>query len=92
MVTVEREGATTRLGKRLAEIETAGFLEEFVWSDLHREQWGTTPPQGLELDDYKPWRKKNLKRFKAPPLGTVAIDQTAPHAHRASRCPLRAAI
>jgi len=78
VVTVEREGATTKLGKRLAEIEAAGFLEEFVWSDLHREQWGSTPPQGLELEDYKPWRKKNLKRFKAPPLGTVAIDQPRP--------------
>ena len=78
VVTVEREGATSKLGKRLADIEAAGFLEEFVWSDLHREEWGTTPPPGLALDDYKPWRKKNLKRFKAPSLGTVAIDQPRP--------------
>jgi hypothetical protein len=78
VVTVEREGATSKLGKRLADIEAAGFLEEFVWSDLHREEWGTTPPAGLELDNYQPWRKKNLKRFKAPSLGSVAIDQPRP--------------
>jgi hypothetical protein len=66
--------------KKLGEIDAAGFLEEFVWVDMHRDYWGNDTPDGLTLKDYKTWKKKNLKRFKAPPLGGVAIDHPRPMA------------
>lgn len=70
--------AKGRFGKTIARIEQAGFLEEFLWTDQHREAWGTTPPKGLTLSEYEVWRKKNLKRFNAPDFGTVTIDHPRP--------------
>ena len=37
-----------------------------------------SPPRGLTLSEYPAWRKKNLKRFKAPDFGTVTIDHPRP--------------
>ena len=56
-------------------IGEAGLLEEFVWVDRHQEQWGGVPPEGLNLADYKKWRKKNLKKFNVPNFGSVGIEQ-----------------
>ena len=67
-----------RFGKTIARIDKAGFLEEFLWVDQHREEWGTTPPRELTLPEYAAWRKKNLKRFKAPDFGRVTIDHPRP--------------
>jgi hypothetical protein len=67
-----------RFGKAIAKIDEAGFLEEFLWVERHREPWGTTPPAGLTLPEFEAWRKKNLKRFKAPDFGTVTIDRPRP--------------
>jgi hypothetical protein len=66
--------STTALGRRIAQIDKAGFLEEFVWTDLHRETWGDTPPEGLTLGEFKKWRKKNLKRFRVPNFGSVVVN------------------
>jgi len=68
----------SRIGKHLALIDSAGFLEEFVWTDLHRDEWGKTIPQGLALADFKKWRKKNLKGFRLHPLGSVVVNHPRP--------------
>lgn len=68
------DDADSKSGKQLAKVDQAGFLDEFVWVELHRESWGTEPPEGLTLPEYQAWRKKNLKRYKAPNFGSVAIQ------------------
>lgn len=70
--------AKSRIGKVITKIDKAGFLEEYLWVDRHREAWGTTPPAGLTLPEYALWREKNLKRFKPPDFGTVTIDHPRP--------------
>mgnify|MGYP003694534243 CR=1 FL=1 len=73
-----QELAKSRLGKTITQIDKAGFLEEYLWVDRHREAWGVMPPAGLTLPEYAEWRKKNLKRFKPPDFGTVTIDHPRP--------------
>jgi hypothetical protein len=62
-------------GQKLVAIGNAGFLEEFVWVDRHRQAWGSDPPKGLDLGGFKKWRKKNLKKFNAPDFGSVGVKQ-----------------
>jgi hypothetical protein len=64
----------TRLGKRIAQIDDAGFLEEFLWVERHRMAWGTVPPAALDLAEFEAWRKKKLRRFRLPAFGSVSID------------------
>ena len=78
LLSLDAAGAKSKFGKRIAEIDQAGFLEEFAWVDLHRTEWGSTPPDGLTLDTYAPWRKKHLKGFKAPRFGVLTIDHPRP--------------
>jgi hypothetical protein len=78
MLTMNNEGATTQASKQLAKADKAGFLAELVWVEMHRESWGTVPPEGLALPEYKAWRKKNLKRFKAPDFGSVTVQHPRP--------------
>jgi hypothetical protein len=78
VVVVHREGARSRIGKALAELEDAGFLEEFVWTERHRDQWGDAAPEGLTLDQYASWRKKHLKKFRNPHFGDVVIGYPRP--------------
>ena len=73
-----QELAKSRLGKTITKIDKAGFLEEYLWVDRHREAWGDVSPAGLTLPEYAEWRKKNLKRFKPPDFGTVTIDHPRP--------------
>jgi len=70
--------AKSKIGKRMAQIEKAGFLEEYLWVDRHREAWGTAAPEGLTIPGYQIWRKKNLKRFQLPAFGTVTIEHPRP--------------
>ena len=84
LVTINDEAAT-KSGKQLAQVVGgvtrcfgAGFLDEFVWVELHRESWGTAPPPELTLPEYQAWRKKNLKRFKAPNFGGVIVQHPRP--------------
>jgi hypothetical protein len=67
-----------RLLDRLAAIDGAGFLDEYLWMDAHREEWGTTPPEGLEVGAYQGWRKKNLKKFKRPRFARVVVNHPRP--------------
>jgi hypothetical protein len=68
----------SRLLDRLASIDAAGFLDEFLWMDLHRDEWGTTPPEGLEVGAYQAWRKKNLRKFKRPSFARLVIHHPRP--------------
>jgi hypothetical protein len=63
----------SRFGRQVAKIDSAGFLEEFIWVERHREYWGGTAPDGLTLPEYAAWKKKHLKRLRMPTLGGVAI-------------------
>lgn len=75
---MESEGERSRFGQQLADAEAAGYLEELVWADLHRDEWGKRAPKGLELRPYKSWKKKNLKGFRRPALGEVVVDRPRP--------------
>lgn len=71
-------GKRTKFTRRLDEIAGAGFLEEFVWTYRHREEWGPTPPAGLEIEAFDKWRAKKLKRFTVPDFGSVSFDTPRP--------------
>jgi hypothetical protein len=71
----DEAGRKSRLGKQLAKANEAGFLDELIWAELHRDAWGDTPPEGQKPDAYQAWKKKNLKRFKPPVFGTVTLDR-----------------
>jgi len=73
-----QELAKSRLGKTITKIDKAGFLEEYLWVDRHREAWGVVSPAGLTLPEYAEWKNKNLKRFKPPDFGTVTIEHPRP--------------
>jgi len=60
--------------KKLGDIAKANYLDEFVWTYRHRDSWGDTPPASLELDAFRHWSKKNLKRFKVPTFGYVQYE------------------
>ena len=77
-ISLGKDLAKTKFGKRIAQIDKAGFLEEFLWVDHHREAWGTEPPQELTIPEFATWRTKNLKKFRAPEFGTVTIDHPRP--------------
>jgi hypothetical protein len=70
--------AKSRLAKRIAQIDKAGFLEEFVWTERHRDAWGATPPEGLAIVEYQAWRKKKLRRFQIPDFGSITINHPRP--------------
>lgn len=67
-----------RLERRLSDIAAAGFLDEFVWTYRHREDWGAEPPDGLELEAFDKWRRRKLKHFAVPGLGSVVFETPRP--------------
>jgi hypothetical protein len=67
------DGST--FGRKLRDIAAAGYLEEYAWTYVHRDSWGTEPPTSLTLPDFDAWRAKHLKRFKPPVFGTVQFDR-----------------
>ena len=75
---MEDKGKKSRLEKLLAEADAAGFLEELVWTDMHLDAWGKTPPEGLDLDGYAPWRKKHVKKLARPAVGEVVLEHPRP--------------
>lgn len=78
LLAFEEADEKSGFGKQLARAEADGFLEELVWTDLHREGWGAQPPEGIDAGGYKAWRKKNLKRFKRPYFGSVSVERPRP--------------
>jgi hypothetical protein len=72
------DGRKTKIGGQIAKADEAGFLEELVWTELHRDNWGDSSPDGLTLSKYKAWKKKNLKGFRPPSFGTVNFNYPRP--------------
>lgn len=44
----------------LSKVEAAGFLDEYVWSYLHRDAWGTSPPHELSMGAFEEFRTREL--------------------------------
>jgi len=74
-------------GKKLAAIEKAGFLGEYIWTDRHRDTWGDQAPDELKLSSYKKWRKKNLKDFSVHDMGAVEFTRPRPLPIEAANAP-----
>jgi len=74
-------------GKKLVAIEQAGYLDEYVWTDRHREVWGAKAPDGLKLSAFKKWRKKNLKDFSVRDIGSVEFASPRPLPTEAADAP-----
>lgn len=74
----DAQGQEAQIGRQLRKAEEAGFLEELIWKELHRDSWGDKPPDGLALEAYSAWKKKNLKKFRPPSLGTVTFEYPRP--------------
>jgi hypothetical protein len=72
------ESEAGKFGKQLSAATKAGFLDELVWVEMHRDAWGNVTPDGLTLSEYKSWKKRNLKGFKPPRWGSVVINQPRP--------------
>jgi hypothetical protein len=72
------DGRKTKTGGQIAKADEAGLLEELVWTELHRDSWGDSIPDGLTLAKYKTWKRKNLKGFRRPSFGTVSFDYPRP--------------
>ena len=68
----------TKLGKKLIEAQKAGFLEEAVWAVRHRDEWGDTAPEGVDLAAFQPWARKHLKRFQYTDVGGVVAGAGRP--------------
>jgi hypothetical protein len=80
------EGKLDALPKPMTELISAGFLEEFVWMDRHRNTWGNVAPEGLTLADYQSWKSRN-GQFTPPRLGSVVFNQPRPMAIEAPEAP-----
>jgi len=78
VLSLDESDRKSRFIANLAKAETAGFLEELTWVDLHRQAWGAAAPDGLDLRGYRVWRKKNLKRFSRLDYGSVEVPQPRP--------------
>jgi hypothetical protein len=44
----------------LSKVESAGFLDEYVWSYLHRDSWGNSPPHELAMGEFEEFRAREL--------------------------------
>jgi hypothetical protein len=69
------ESGGSKFAKQLAATAEAGYLEEFVWTYRHLDFWGDSPPAGLELDQFRTWSRKHLKRLKVPHFGHVEVTE-----------------
>lgn len=78
MLALDLQEGTGRFGRQLVAAGKAGFLDELVWVEMHRDAWGGDAPDGLALTEYTAWKKRNLRRFKRPRLGSLFFNQPRP--------------
>jgi len=57
----------------LSKVESAGFLDEYVWSYLHRDAWGTSPPHELSMGAFEEFRARELGAHAAQSGAHVRI-------------------
>ena len=65
---LDEELAASRLGKTIATIDKAGFLEEFLWTERHREAWGANPPREPEASRVRGMAEEKTQAIQAPGL------------------------
>jgi hypothetical protein len=70
-----RASAGSDFANKVAKAESAGYLEEFIWTLNHQEYWGDKPPESLDLKAFSKWSRKHLKNIKVPNFGYVEINQ-----------------
>jgi hypothetical protein len=58
----------------LSKVESAGFLDEYVWSYLHRDAWGATPPHELSMGAFEEFRARELGAHEAQSGAHVRIS------------------
>jgi hypothetical protein len=58
----------------LAKVEAAGFLDEYVWTLLHRDAWGTAPPHELSIGAFEEFRARELGSHTAQSGAHVRIN------------------
>ena len=57
----------------LSKVDAAGFLDEYVWTYLHRDAWGTTPPHELSMGAFEEFRARELGSHAAQSGAHVRI-------------------
>lgn len=57
----------------LSKVEAAGFLDEYVWSYLHRDAWGASPPHELSMGAFDEFRTRELGAHEAQSGAHVRI-------------------
>jgi hypothetical protein len=58
----------------LAKVDAAGFLDEYVWTYLHRDAWGTTPPHEMSMGAFDEYRARELGAHVAQSGAHVRIN------------------
>jgi hypothetical protein len=58
----------------LSKVETAGFLDEYVWTYLHRDAWGATPPHELSMGAFAEFQSRELGSHAAQSGAHVRIN------------------
>lgn len=58
----------------VAAVYDAGYLSEYVWVYLKRDNWNKQP-KGLKLDEFAKWRKKNLALHQAQTLVNIKLEK-----------------
>jgi len=58
----------------LSKVEAAGFLDEYVWTYLHRDAWGDVPPHELSMGAFEEFRARELGAHTAQSGAHVRIS------------------
>lgn len=58
----------------LSKVENAGFLDEYVWTFLHKDAWGATPPHELSMGAFEEFRTRELANHAAQSGAHVRIS------------------
>lgn len=58
----------------LSKVETEGFLDEYVWSYLHRDAWGNAPPHELSMGAFTEFSARELAAHTAQSGAHVRIS------------------
>jgi hypothetical protein len=57
----------------LARVDAAGLLDEYVWSYLHKDAWGASPPHEMSMASFEEFRARELGAHAAQSGAHVRI-------------------
>ncbi len=60
----------------LDKVDAAGFMREYVWRYLHRDEWGVAP-DALRVSEFDRWAKANLLSHAPETRGRIAFQDGA---------------